>query len=131
MTIGRVALMLDWSSDELAPRCDKVRAVRPGYRAEVEVGNSAYFRDGDLIAFPRTGERAFVTDISGPTLTLCSRHVSFVDRRWIRTDERWNGDEWVPVDIYEPLAIPHWYVRNLEARPGDEALIVGSTMPAS
>lgn len=121
--------MADWHSEELTPRHDVVREAKLAYPAEVAVEHGSYFRDGDLIAFPRTGDRAFVTGVDGDLLTLNSRHVRYVDTRWVGTREHFNGDEWVEVDIYEPLAIPHWYVRNLEARPGDQVFNVGAAYP--
>lgn len=62
----------DWLEQELGARWDAVNAVA-GYDADdtdIVVDHDEYFRIGDIVKIPRTGETLLVTNITAGTNTL-------------------------------------------------------------
>jgi len=59
-----------WLEDEMTPRWDQVNGSVTAGSATVVVDNGSYFRIGDLVKVPGTGEVLEVTDISTNTLTI-------------------------------------------------------------
>ncbi len=62
----------NWMEDELAPRWDAIN-YSTGYTAgdtEIVVDNGAYFKVGDVIKSPTSGEQMLVTGVSTNTLTV-------------------------------------------------------------
>ena len=63
---------IDWMEDQLTPKADAIDAVA-GYAAGItalDVDHGAYFRAGDIVKVPRTGEVISVTSVSTNTLTV-------------------------------------------------------------
>lgn len=62
---------IDWMEDQLNPKADAVnQANEAGVGTSIVVDNGGYFRAGDLVKVPRTGEVISVTSVSGNTLTV-------------------------------------------------------------
>ena len=120
-------MMAEWISEEMKPQCGTVSQVRGRNPQRITVDNPSVFRPGDLIAFPASGHRAYVTEVGkGGELTIDTRYVEHVTYRIVGEREVWNGDDWVIETIAEDLPIPHYLVRNLRVEPGMEAFRIGS-----
>lgn len=53
----------EWLEDELLPTIDHLRIPAGATQSLLGVYNPAYFKTGDIVHFPRTGENALVTAV--------------------------------------------------------------------
>lgn len=128
---------MDRMTSELIPNEDVVASATSRYPFTVRFENDC-FREGDLLMIPRTGERAFVSsrkpDGSFELDTRFVRHVTHhvvgTEMKWIDgwTDEDGYSTDgyWVERDVYEPLALPYYEVKNLRPVEGERLLNLGS-----
>lgn len=65
------AQRIDWMEDQLNPKSDLVnQANEAAIGTSIVVDNGGYFRAGDLVKVPRTGEVISVTSVATNTLTV-------------------------------------------------------------
>lgn len=119
-----------WMTDEIRPKFDSVATTTARYPYTVSFEND-YFREGDLLMLPETGEKAYAAKRNEDgSFDLDTRYVRHVTMRVIGTEMQWyeyedEGGEWVEVDVWGPEPIPHWEVRNLRPVEGARLLCLG------
>lgn len=60
----------NWHEDEPVPEWDTGTAIEPDVETEIAVSHGTYFKAGDIVAIPRTGEYIRVVSVAANVLTV-------------------------------------------------------------